>query len=180
MENEVMFVFLLQVQQKAANRFIRRYDGPFLVVGHVHGRQDLLQLKHVTTGKQLGPVNIEKIMVVPDGDPCADIRLDTEQEQPLQIATPSLQEHNVVQPLSNALSPDLNKDALSFGQYLSSLSKPQCYAPEACKAVNKRLTDARDILNRPAWKTERICYQMPFLIAERLTSWGYIPPCQAT
>lgn len=26
----------------AAIRFIRSYDGPFLVVGHVHGRQDLL------------------------------------------------------------------------------------------------------------------------------------------
>ena len=90
-------------EKGAANRFIRRYDGPFLVLGHVHGRQDLLQLKHVTTGKQLGAVNIEKNMVVPDGDPCADIRPDTEL---LQIATPSMQEHNVVQPLSNALSPD--------------------------------------------------------------------------
>ena len=44
-------------------------------------------------------MNIEKIVVVPDGDPCADIRPD-EQEQSLQNATPSLQEHNVVQPQS--------------------------------------------------------------------------------
>ena len=69
----------------------------------------MLQLRHLTTGKQLGAVNIEKIVVVPDGDPCADIRPDTEQEQPLQNATPSLQGHNVVQPLSNALSPDLKQ-----------------------------------------------------------------------
>ena len=67
-------------------------------------------------------MNIEKIVVVPDGDPCADIRPDTEQEQSLQNATPSLQEHNVVQPQSTVLSPDLNKVALSFGQYLCSLS----------------------------------------------------------
>ena len=76
-------------------------------------------------------MNIEKIVVVPDGDPCGDICPDTEQEYLLQNATPSLQEHNVVQPQSNALSPDLNKVALSFGQYLSSLSKPQCYASNA-------------------------------------------------
>ena len=59
----------------------------------------------------------------------------------------SLQEHNVVQPQSNALSPDLNKVALSFGQYLSSLSKPQCYASEARTAVYQRLPAARGILN---------------------------------
>ena len=64
------------------------------------------RLRHSTTGKQLGAVNIEKIVVVPDGDPCADIRPDAEQEQHLQNATPSLQEHNVVRPLSFALKPD--------------------------------------------------------------------------
>ena len=122
----------------------------------------MLQLRHLTTGKQLGGVNIEKIVVVPDGDPCADICPDTEQEQPLQNVTPSLQEHNVVQPLSNALSPALNKVALSFGQYLSSLSKPQCYASEACKAVYQRLPDARDILNRHG-KLKGLVTKCPFL-----------------
>ncbi|KAL9981137.1 hypothetical protein ACROYT_G009801 [Oculina patagonica] len=132
----------------AASRFIRRYDGPFLVVGHVHGRQDLLQLRHLTTDKGLKAVNIEKVVVVPDGDPHTDIRADTEREQPLQNATPSVQEHNVVRPVSSTLSPDLNKVALSFGQYLSTLSKPQCYASEACKVVYQSLPEARDILNR--------------------------------
>ena len=82
-------------EKGAATRFIRRCDGPFLVVAHVHGCQDLLQLRHLTTGKELRAVNIEKIVVVPVSYPCADIRPDTEQEQPLQNATPSLQEHNV-------------------------------------------------------------------------------------
>ena len=109
MENEFSFDFLLQVQLQKEQ----------VAVGHVHGRQDLLQLQHLTTGKELRAVNIEKIVVVPDGDPSTDIRPDDEQEQPLQNATSSLQEHNVVQPPSNTLSPDLNKVALSFGQYLS-------------------------------------------------------------
>lgn len=30
-------------EKGAAGRFIRGYDGPFVVVGHVHGCQDLLR-----------------------------------------------------------------------------------------------------------------------------------------
>ena len=132
----------------AATRFIRRYDGPFLVVEHVHGREDLLWLRHITTGKELRAVNIEKIVVVTDGDPLADIRPDNEQEQPLQTATPSFQERTVVSSPHITLSSDLAKVALAFGQYLDSLSKPQCYASEASKAVYRSLPEARDILNR--------------------------------
>ena len=80
----------------AATRFITRYNRPFLVVGHVHGREDFLRLRHITTGKELGAVNIEKIVVVPDRDPLADVCPDTEQEQPVQAATPSFQECTVV------------------------------------------------------------------------------------
>ncbi|KAL9962054.1 hypothetical protein ACROYT_G031119 [Oculina patagonica] len=106
------------------------------------------QLAALSEDKELKAVNIEKVVVVPDGDPHTDIRADTEREQPLQNATPSVQEHNVVRPVSSTLSPDLNKVALSFGQYLSTLSKPQCYASEACKVVYQSLPEARDILNR--------------------------------
>ena len=62
MEKEFLFDFLLQVQQKKEQRFIIRYDGPFLVVSHANGRQDLLQLRHLTTGIVLRSVNIEKIV----------------------------------------------------------------------------------------------------------------------
>ena len=53
-------------------RFLRKYDGPYLVTGHVHGREDLLRLQHLSTGKEIRAVNIEKIVVVPDSDPRAD------------------------------------------------------------------------------------------------------------
>ena len=63
-------------EKGAAIRFIRRYDGPFLVVGHVHGLEGLLDwLRQLTTDKQLGVVNIEKTIVIPNGDPCADSAL---------------------------------------------------------------------------------------------------------
>ena len=114
------------------------------------------------SGSPLGEIHGFEHHIETDGDPYADIRPDTEQEQPLQNDTPSLQEHNVVRPQSIALSPDLNKVALSFGQYLSSLSKPQCYASEACKVVYKRLPGARDILNRHG-KLKRLVTKCPFL-----------------
>ena len=114
------------------------------------------------SGSLLGEIHGFEHHIETDGDPCADIRPDTEQEQPLQNATPSLQEHNVVRPQSFASSPDLNKVALSFGQYLSSLSKPQCYASEACKAVYQCLPDARDILNRHG-KLKGLVTKCPFL-----------------
>ena len=86
----------------------------------------MLRLRHISTGKELRAVNIEGIVVVPDGDPLADIRLETEPEKPLQTATPSLQERPVVSSPRITLSSDLAKVALAFGQYLDSLSKPQC------------------------------------------------------
>ena len=78
----------------AATHFVRKYDGPFLVVGHNHDRQDLLRLRHLTTGKELKAVNIEKIVVVPDGDPHDDIRPSIEEQIP-QNALPSVQPPNV-------------------------------------------------------------------------------------
>ena len=44
-----------------STRFIRNFDDPYLVTGHTYGRSDLLNLKHVSSGKYLPhPVNIEK------------------------------------------------------------------------------------------------------------------------
>ena len=50
----------------SATRFIRRFDGPYIITGHVHGRQDLLRLQHKFSQAELETVNIEKIIVVPD------------------------------------------------------------------------------------------------------------------
>ena len=50
----------------SATRFIRRFDGPYIITGHVHGRQDLLRLQHKFSQAELKTVNIEKIIVVPD------------------------------------------------------------------------------------------------------------------
>ena len=52
-----------------ATRFLRTFDGPFIVTGHPYDHNDLLTLKHLSTGAALPrPVNIEKCVVVPDQD----------------------------------------------------------------------------------------------------------------
>ena len=69
-----------------ATRFLRTFDGPFLVTGHPYDRNDLLTLKHLSTGAVLPrPVNIEKCVVVPDQDtydlqPSSDAVLQFETE----------------------------------------------------------------------------------------------------
>ena len=149
----------------AATRFLRKYDGPFLVVGHLHYRQDLLRLRHLTTGKELKAVNIEKIVVVPDGDPHDDIRPMIDDEQLPQNAPPSVQPPNILsdpQASRNPISPELAKVAFAFGQYLSTLPNSQCYASEACKFVYQNLQDARDILNRHG-KLKGLVAKCPYL-----------------
>ena len=51
--------------EKSATRFIRRFDGPYNVLGQVHGRLDLLRLQHKFTKEELKTA-IKKIIVVPD------------------------------------------------------------------------------------------------------------------
>ena len=148
----------------AATRFLRKYDGPFLVVGHIRGRQDLLRLRHMTTGKELKAVNIEKIVVVPDGDLHADIRPDDDAEQLRDNTPTSVQGSNELshQASHNSISPELAKVAFAFGQYLRTLPKPQCYASEACKVVYQSFPDARDILNRHG-KLKGLVAKCPYL-----------------
>ena len=55
-------------KQGQATRFIRRFDGPYIVLGHVRGRDGLLKLKHLNSGLVIKPVNVEKVVVVPEGD----------------------------------------------------------------------------------------------------------------
>ena len=50
-----------------ATRFIRNFDGPYVVTGHPYGRTDLLTLRHIASGKDLShPINIEKVVAIPE------------------------------------------------------------------------------------------------------------------
>lgn len=64
----------------SATRFIRKFEGSFIVTGHAHNGQDLIQVRHGTTPQDTQLVNIEKIIVGPDCDPTQiqDIRNNAE------------------------------------------------------------------------------------------------------
>ena len=138
--------------QGLSPRFTRRFDGPFVVQGLVHGRQDLITLRHEITGQDIGVVNIEKIVVVPTGDP-QDLRPESE---PLVQPVP-------IQPApSQPISPDVAKVAFAFGQVLRSLPRHQAFVSEACKTVYQTMPEARDILSR-CGKLKGLVSKCPYL-----------------
>ena len=134
-------VYVRRPPPSSATRFICRFDGPYIVTGHVHGRQDLLRLQHKFTQAELKTVNIEKIVVVPD-EPSDD--LTTYEDQPHN--TEIVQRSTLPTQQSSLIGPELAKVAFAFGQYLNGLPGAQAYASEACKVVYQQIPDAQDIL----------------------------------
>ena len=114
----------------SATRFIRRFDGPYIVTGHVHGRQDLLRLRHKFTQAELKTVNIDKIIFVPDE---LSDNLTTYEDQLHNTETVKRSELPTQQ--GSLIDPELAKLASAFGQYLNGLPSAQAYASEACKVV---------------------------------------------
>ena len=146
----------------SATRFIRRFDGLYTVIGHVPGRQDPLRLRHKFTEDELRPVNIEKIIVLPDKlseEAASDLRNYEYQQATTQAVSPPPQSpaHTCT-----AIDPDLAKLAFSFGQYLNSLPGAKAYASEACKVVYQQIPNAQDILKRCV-KLKGLISKCPYL-----------------
>ena len=119
-------------------------------------------------------MNIEKIAVVPDSDPRADIRDDTEQEQVTRVTVASsLPKGTVASPVNRCS--DLATMAFAALRNISAhCHKPECYASEACKAVYNSLPKARDILNRHG---KLFRQSVSLLVFTRWTAWRHLPPC---
>ena len=72
-DGKIVYVHRDQVPSHTglATRFVRNFDGLFIMLDHPYGRSDLLTLRHVTTNNDLlHPINVEKVTVVlePDTD----------------------------------------------------------------------------------------------------------------
>ena len=121
-----------------ATRFIRNFEGPFLVTGHPYNRSDLLSLWNAITGQGMPrPVNVEKVVVVPEQFP-DDIRIPGNAIIELQ---PQL--HNVMQRAGN---PDLGNVAHEFGKYLATLPNKSTVSSQACKLVYEHYPAACEIV----------------------------------
>lgn len=100
----------------------------------------------------IGVVNIEKIVIVPTGDP-QDLRPESEpplQPAPIQLAP------------SQSISPHVTKVAFTFGHVLRLLPRHQAFVSEACKAVYQTMPEARDILSR-CGKLKGLVSKCPYL-----------------
>ncbi|KAL9979530.1 hypothetical protein ACROYT_G017206 [Oculina patagonica] len=145
----------------SAIRFIRRFDGPYTIIGHVHGRQDLLRLRHKFTQDEIKTVNIEKIIVVPDElseEVDYDLRNNEEPPSNTETVTPP----ELPTRKSAAIDPDLAKLAFALGHYLNSLPGAKAYASEACKVVYQQIPDAQEILKR-CGKLKGLISKCPYL-----------------
>ena len=124
--------------------FLRNFDFPFIVTGHPHGKQDLLNLRHATSGNDwLHPVNVEKIVVVPEGNPSEIAPQDLVEPQN------SLEKETEVAPMhSIAPNPDLAEVAYRIGKYLDTLPSKSIVASQACKFIYESYPQSREIVNR--------------------------------
>ena len=113
-------------KQGQATRFIRRFDGPYIVLGHVRGRDGLLKLKHLNSGLVIKPVNVEKVVVVPEGD------INDLQDDEIELKKNS----------------DISKVAFRFGKYLLTPKNNCAPSSEACKYVYSVIPESREILSK--------------------------------
>ena len=114
-------------------RFIRNFDGPYIVHSHCFNRPDLLVLQDPTTNHLLKLINIEKIVVAPEAQDIldqSDYDIDIPSPEPAQIST----------------VPDLKEIASKFANYLLQQPNYSAYSSEACKRIYQVLS-SRELLN---------------------------------
>eukprot|EP00794_Sanderia_malayensis_P013376 gene13376-biopygen10689 len=95
--------------------------------GHPYNCSDLLTLRNIATGQDFPrPVNIEKIVVVPDPE-SSDLR-------PPEDAT--AEPSHPASPQTSTPMPDLALVAYEFGKYLDSLPSKSAISSQACPSVS--------------------------------------------
>ena len=124
-----------------ATRFIRNFDGPFLVTGHSYGRNDLPTLCHIRSGNNIShPVNIEKVVVIPEPEQ-HDLQPPNEAVVENEIDSDSTSKVDKV-----PINADLTRVAHEFGKYLNSLPSKSSTVSQACKFVYQQYPQSCEIL----------------------------------
>ena len=146
-------------------RFIRNFDGPYLVTGHPFNRPDMLTLKYIATGETvLHPLNIEKVAVIPEPE-MHDLQALNDSIVELQTVTQT--------PTPVVVSPDsdLVQVAYQFRKFLQSLPSKSATASQACKFVYDHFPSSREILSRHG-RLRGLCKSCPYLQLDGAASGG--------
>ena len=131
-------------KSRQKTRFLRTFDGPFKVIGHPHDKQNLLYLRHLHSGIDLPrPINVEKIVVIPDQDPSGISPDATIQED---ISAPA--EQRMLPLPYNPANPDLAEVGYKLGKYLETLPSKSVVSSQACKFIYESYPPSRAILAR--------------------------------
>ena len=132
-------------QTGLASRFIRNFEGPYLVVRHpFSNRSDMLILRDLSTGKELShPVNVEQLVVVPDRD-----IIDLQSDNDAVVEMDKAMDSPVLYPSSLPIPSDSVQVAYQFGKYLYNLPCHTATASVVCRHVYEQYPSAREILNR--------------------------------
>ena len=147
------------------SRFTSSFDGPYLVTGHPFKRPDMLTLKHIATGETIPhPVNIEKVVVIPDPE-VHDLQASNDSVVEIQPDNPA--------PTPVVVSPDsdLVQVAYQIGMFLQSLPSKSATASQACKFVYEHFPSSREILSRHG-RLRGLCKVCPYLQLEGAASGG--------
>ena len=115
-------------QKPLATRFICNFDGSFTVIRSYNQRNDLLKLRAIN-GDILLPVNVEKLVVVPD-DNESNIRPDD-----LAIDYEDIEPETATGIPPNRQNQDLQTIAPHFAKYLLSCTNNKVFTSQACKHV---------------------------------------------
>ena len=147
-------------KQGQATRFIRRFDGPYVPLGHVRGRDDLLKLKHLNSGQIIKAVNVEKVVVVPEGD-ISDLQDD-------EI---DVNEHTENNRTKHQVNSDISKVAFHLDKYLLTQKNNRAPSPETRKYIYSVMPESREILSKQG-KLKGLVKICPYLSMKGLPSGG--------
>ena len=139
----------------SATRLIRRFDGPCIETGDVHGRQDLLLLRHKFTEDELKTVNIKKIVVLPDE---LSDDLTNYEDQPHNVEIVSRSE--LLTQMNSVSDLDLAKLAFWFWTISKWSTRWSCICIrglQSCVTASSRCSGPFETL----WKAKRIGTKVP-------------------
>lgn len=160
-EGKLVFIRNDSKPTGTVSRIVCNFDGPFVITGHPYNRTDLLTLRNAATSHDFPrPVNIEKVVVVPDKELC-DLR---PHEDPL------VEPDSTLLPSSASL-PDLAFDEREFGNYLNSLPSKSAISSQACKFIYEHFPVARQLLVTHG-KLRCLVQKFPYLQREGGTHGG--------